>query len=102
MAGTHQLEKTFLSVARWKPAVTVVQKMAWAFFLLALPVTSFPFFPPAMGGGALVRPLSIYPLIVLVGLVTLPRLLSGRLPRTVLALLPFVLLAVATIYIRTR
>lgn len=74
----------------------VVEKAAWALFLICLPVTSFPFFPPEIGGGALVRPLSIYPLAVLLVVSVLPRLLRGGLPRTCLAALPFVLAALAS------
>jgi O-antigen ligase len=71
-------------------------KLVWALFLVFLPVTSFPFFPPAMGGGALVRPLSIFPLLVLLALVTLPRLLTRPIPRTLIALVPFALAALAS------
>jgi hypothetical protein len=55
----------------------VIERITWWAFLLFmffLPVTSFPYFPPVIGGGALVRPLSIYPLIVLAIFVILPRL----------------------------
>jgi hypothetical protein len=76
--------------------LAAVQKIAWALFLLCLPVTSFPFFPPAIGGGALVRPLSLYPLVVLMILVTLPRLLARPVPKTLLTLLPFILVAAAS------
>ncbi|HWQ83249.1 MAG TPA: hypothetical protein VN363_01715, partial [Anaerolineales bacterium] len=69
---------------------------AWILFLVCLPVTSFPYFPAAVGGTALVRPLSIYPLIVLLVLVTIPRLWKLRLPRTFLSLLPFVIIAVVS------
>jgi len=71
-------------------------KVVWALFLVFLPVTSFPFFPPAMGGGALVRPLSIFPLLVLLALVTLPRLFTRPVPRTLIALVPFALAALAS------
>ena len=83
-------------VARWRTVVVALQKVAWAFFLISLPVTSFPFLPDAMGGGALVRPLALYPLVVLIVLVTLPRLITRPLPRTLISLLPFVLAAVAS------
>jgi hypothetical protein len=73
-----------------------LQRFFWAAFLVTLPVTSFPFFPPAFGGEALVRPLSLYPLSVLILLVILPRRLKKPLPGALLALLPFVLIAVAT------
>lgn len=66
----------------------------WALFLVTLPITSFPFFPAALGGGTLVRPASVYPLLALSVLVTLPRLFQQPLPRTVLSLFPFVLVAI--------
>ena len=62
--------------------------------MACLPLTNFPFFPPAIGGGALVRPLSIYPLFILIPLVVLPRLLRARLPRSLIALGIFVLMVV--------
>jgi hypothetical protein len=65
----------------------------WAFFFLTLPVTSFPFFPPGIGGATLVRPLAIYPLFFLVLLFTLPRLVRRGLPRSFLPLLGFFLAA---------
>jgi hypothetical protein len=76
--------------------LTAWQKVLWAAFLVALPVTSFPFFPQAMGGEALVRPLSLYPLILLLPLVTLPGLFRKSLPRTLLAFVPFVALALVS------
>lgn len=76
--------------------LTVIQHIAWVLFLLFLPVTSFPYLPAVLGGGTLVRPLSIYPLIVLLLLSTLPRLIQHPAPRTLLTLLPFVCVAVAT------
>jgi hypothetical protein len=71
-------------------------RLAWVVFLLAIPITSFPYFPEAMGGGALVRPLLLYPLTVLVVLTTLPRLFTQPLPKTLLSLGPFILAAVAS------
>lgn len=68
-------------------------RASWAVFLLCLPVTSFPHLPEAMGGGALVRPLSIVPLLVLSLLVVLPRLLRERIPRAFLPLLAFIAIA---------
>lgn len=82
--------------ARWESVVAISQKVAWALFLLTLPVTSFPFFPPVIGGGALVRPLSLYPLLVLLLLVTLPRLVKKPLPKAMIPLLLFVLVATAS------
>lgn len=70
-----------------------IRTLAWIAFLVCLPVTSFPYLPEAIGGGALVRPLAIYPLIILLVVVTLPRLWNQRLPRTFLSLLPFVFIA---------
>jgi O-Antigen ligase len=72
------------------------QKVLWAAFLVALPVTSFPFFPQAIGGEALVRPLSLYPLILLLPLVTVPALFRKSLPRTLLAFIPFIVLALVS------
>lgn len=72
------------------------QRIFWAAFLVALPVTSFPFFPPAFGGEALVRPLSVYPLLILIPLVIVPRLFKKPLPGALLSLLPFVLVAIAS------
>ena len=80
-------------VYRW---IDHAGKIAWILFLVTLPVTSFPFFPGGFGGGTLVRPLSIYPLIALFLLVILPRLFSRPLPRTLVSFLPFVLVALAS------
>lgn len=68
-------------------------KMLWAFFLLFLPITNFPIFPNSIGGTALVRPLSLYPLILLFLIYTLPRLIFRSFPKTFLSLLPFLLAA---------
>ncbi len=68
-------------------------RFTWAFFFLALPVTSFPFLPDELGGKALVRPLAIYPLILLLVLITLPRLFKEPLPLTFLPLFGFILAA---------
>ena len=76
-------------------ALASVSRLAWILFLLFLPVTSFPFLPPALGGGTLVRPLAIYPLLILLVLSTIPRLLSKPVPKTLLTLLPFVCIATA-------
>jgi F0F1-type ATP synthase membrane subunit c/vacuolar-type H+-ATPase subunit K len=73
----------------------VLARLAWIIFLVCLPVTSFPFFPFEVGGSTLVRPLSIYPMIVLFLLVVLPRLLISPLPRTLLSFFPFLLVALA-------
>jgi len=75
--------------------LALVSKICWVIFLISLPVTSFPYFPGNFGGGTLVRPLSVYPLLVLMVLVILPRFLTRPLPRTLLSFLPFILVAVA-------
>ena len=69
---------------------------SWKIFLLCLPVLSFPFFPPAIGGSVVVRPLIIYPLLVLLMVATIPQLISERIPRTILNLLPFIIAAVVS------
>ena len=73
-----------------------VRKVTWALFLVTLPVTSFPFFPGNVGGRTEVRPLALYPLIFLLILVTLPYLFYKPIPRNVVPLLVFILLAVAS------
>jgi len=70
-----------------------ISKICWVLFLITLPISSFPLFPGGIGGGTLVRPLSLYPLIILLLLVILPRFISRPLPKTVLAFLPFVVVA---------
>jgi len=77
----------------WLPKA---QKIVWAVFLFTLPVTSFPYFPGGVGGRTEVRPLSIYPLIILVFLVTLPRLFNKPIPRTAFPLGAFVIAAFAS------
>ncbi len=81
---------------RLAAAANRLSSILWICFLIALPVTSFPFFPSGFGGDALVRPLSLFPLLALLALVTIPRLLRGPLPRTFLTLLPFVVIAIAS------
>jgi hypothetical protein len=76
-------------------------KIAWGLFLVFLPITSFPFFPSILGGNALVRPLSLYPLLVLLILVTLPRLFSQPVPKTLITLLPFAFIAIASSLLST-
>jgi hypothetical protein len=65
----------------------------WAIFFFTLPVTSFPFFPSGVGGKTLVRPLAIYPLIIIFALVIIPRLFTRKLPATLLPLLAFAVIA---------
>lgn len=82
-----------MNEAGWAKLATRVIGVAWAFFFLSLTVTSFPYLPEQLGGKTLVRPLAVYPLVVLVFLVTLPRLLKRSLPQTFLPLLAFILAA---------
>jgi hypothetical protein len=70
--------------------------VVWAVFLIFLPITSFPYFPPMIGGDALVRPLSLYPLIIMVILFTIPRLISKPIPKIFIPLIIFVLAAIAS------
>jgi O-antigen ligase len=88
-------------VKRLQILVSYTQKLAWVLFLLFLPVTSFPSFPTVLGGRALVRPLSLYPLLLLLILVTIPRLFRRPVPRTLRNLLPFVLIAIASSLLST-
>jgi O-antigen ligase len=78
-----------------KNTMAFIERTAWILFLLFLPVTSFPYFPSALGGGTLVRPLSIYPLLILLALSTIPTLFRKPVPKTLLTLLPFVCIAAA-------
>ena len=73
-----------------------LRKILWAIFLFTLPITSFPFFPPAIGGEALVRPLSLYPLALLISVFVLPRLFNRPLPKTFQPLLLFFFAATAS------
>jgi O-antigen ligase len=80
----------------WGRVWASVRIAAWVALFLFLPVTSFPFFPPAFGGGVLVRPLSVYPLIILLVIAVIPGLWKDRLPRQFLALGIFVLVVLAS------
>jgi len=63
-------------------------------FFISVPITSFPYFPPSFGGNsAVVRPLLVYPLLVLLILITLPRLLTTNLSKPSLILFLFLLSA---------
>lgn len=83
-----------LAVIQWKTLGIGVERIAWAGMLIALPLTSFPYFPKAIGGEALVRPLSLYPLLFLLVFSIIPQLFRKTLPKNVLVLLTFVLVAV--------
>jgi hypothetical protein len=76
--------------------LTNLERVLWALFFLTLPITSFPFFPAGLGGKTLVRPLAVYPMIGILALVTIPRLLKRPLPRTLLPLLAFTVVAVVS------
>lgn len=68
-------------------------RIAWVVFLISLPVTSFPFFPGGIGGSTLVRPLSIYPLLILLPFAILPKMFFKPIPKTILSLIPFLIVA---------
>ena len=80
----------------WIEIYGKARKFVWVIFLISLPVTSFPYFPDFMMGNALVRPLSLYPLMILMILVTLPGLWRKPLPRTLIPFLAFLLVAVTS------
>ena len=97
--SSDQMEEMMNSssgTSRLQAAIHFTRDLAWALFLVCLPVTSFPFFPPVLGGGALVRPLSFYPLIVLLVLFTFPYMFKKPLPKTLLTILPFILIALVS------
>ncbi len=73
-----------------------IPKVVWAIFLVSLPVTSFPYLPAELGGKTQVRPFMIYPLIILLILVTLPRLFTKPLPITFLPLFAFIAVAMVS------
>ena len=84
---------------QWETAHAALTKIAWGLFFITLPVTSFPYFPGDVGGRTLVRPLSIYPLLALVVLLTLPSLFKRPLPRTFVPLIVFAVFAlISTIF----
>ena len=94
MVGTYYDLVSEMNRARLKSVLNSVRNLVWVLFLVTLPFTSFPYLPKAMGGGVLVRPLSIYPLMILILLVTIPRLWRRPVPKTVLAFLPFIFVAI--------
>jgi len=70
-----------------------IQKFLWAAFLVSLPVTSFPFFPGNIGGRTEVRPLAIYPLVLLLIFLILPRIFKKSLPSAAIPVVVFALVA---------
>jgi len=78
-------------LVNWLPKF---QKIIWAAFLVSLPVTSFPYFPGGLGGRTEVRPLALYPLVLLLVIVVLPRLFTKPIPRVAIPLAAFALVAV--------
>lgn len=77
------------------PGFQRLSRVIWALFFLSLPVTSFPYFPAGLGGKTLVRPLAIYP-VLLLSLLVVPRLFKRPLPKTFLPLLAFCVAALAS------
>jgi O-antigen ligase len=84
-----------------RAGIDFLARLAWILFLITLPVTSFPYFPDNIGGGTLVRPLSLYPLLFLLIFVVVPRFLTRPLPRTLLSFLPFVVAVIAASILAT-
>ena len=78
----------------WTSLFEKTKRIVWALFFMTLPVTSFPFFPSDLGGKTLVQPLVIYPLMILLVLVTIPRLFSRPVPKTFLPIFAFVVVAI--------
>ena len=78
------------------PRMLRIENLLWVLFLVALPVTSFRFFPSGLGGNTLVRPLSVFPMIVLLVIGVAPRLLNQKVTRTLLPLFAFVLMVIAS------
>ncbi len=81
--------KSWLSTLSLDKFIMIV----WGLFFFTLPVTSFPYFPSGIGGKTLVRPLALYPLIIIFLIVILPRLFKRQLPATFLPLLAFTVAA---------
>ena len=73
-----------------------IENIFWVMFLVALPVTSFPYFPSGLGGSTLVRPLAVYPLLVLIVIAVVPRMFSRPVTRTLLPFWVFVFAAIAS------
>jgi O-antigen ligase len=83
----------------WRVIAAQAARVAWVLFFISLPVTSFPLFPADLGGRTLVRPLAIYPLVILLVLLIIPRLIKRPMPSTYLPLLAFTLVAlISTVF----
>jgi O-antigen ligase len=78
-------------------SLRTISRLLWALVLVTLPVTSFRFMP-FMGAGTTVRPLALYPLVILLPVLLL-RLKRGEIqrpwPGALTVLLAFVLVSVA-------
>lgn len=82
-------------LTRWQ-RLDKLNRALWIALLLALPVSSFPYFPFPGMQNAIVRPLALYPLIILAFTLVLPYLLKdGRLPSIIGLLLMFFFAAAA-------
>lgn len=85
---------------RFIPWLDRLTGFAWLAFWICLPVTSFRYLPGILGGGAQVSPLAIFPLLALLPLsfvlLWLRRSAELHLPRVVLPLLAFILVALVS------
>jgi len=77
--------------------LSLTRKTLWAILLISLPVTSFPFFPGFMGlSTAIVRPLALYPLLLLLLLEVIPSIVQRKpLPAAAGPILAFCVAAAA-------
>ena len=85
------MNRSFLS------RLPAVNWFLWGALLFMLPVTSFPFFPVPGFANAVVRPMSLYPLMILViSLVLVYLIRGGELPSILGPLLFFVIMAIVS------
>lgn len=96
MAGASSRPTIQVKLRFFQVGIDWVRKLLWVFFLIALPVTSFPYFPIKFGGDFIVRPLSAIPLIFLFLVFILPALFTRPLPVTLRSLLPFLLIGLSS------
>ena len=92
---TNSMRSTFLSSAPW--TVTKISRFLWGAALFTLPITSFRYFP-LLGDSTYVRPLSLYPIALLLPLLVfqlMQKKESFPHAQTLTPLLAFVLLALA-------